>query len=199
MQIRYWAVWLALLSAVLIDAFSQEISQQLERKQAPLFASLHNENRQWTMNHIYVLEDVAAARRYTNQEFADAILEFIKFRWDTALEKSDKTFFLLGYITHTIIDLHWPGRLERNATGQIVRFKTCAELGGSAGIRSEEESPSAVVRNDSTWKQKAVDVGTKLLRTYKEQRPFSEISAYLRGDLLMMEPGREGTLLGEGR
>jgi hypothetical protein len=192
---RHLLLLLGFVAIVPIDAISQEMSPAL--KQAPLFESLHTENRQWTMNHICVLDDIKASRHYTNRDFADAILEFIKFRWDSALSQSEKTFFLLGYTTHTLIDLHWPGRIERSANGQIVRFKTCAELGGPTGIQNEESNPSSSVREDAAWKQKAHEAVVKLLRTYKEGRPFSEISEYLRGGALMIEPGREAMLLGE--
>ena len=193
---RIAAIGLALLLGAPIAGLAQGSAVQSETASKTLFAYLNTKDRAWTMNHLCVLDEVMASGRYTNQNFADAILEFVKFRWDAASSQADKKFFYLGYISHTLTDLHWPGRIERNGAGQIVRFKTCAELGGPGGIKSaEDRAPTGTT--PTGWQNAAVDLGANVLRLNKENRPFEEVAALLRNGVLMIQPGREAQPLGK--
>ena len=181
--------------ALVPSAMAADSAAQAETASKTLFAYLNTKDRAWTMNHLCVLDEVMAAGRYTNRDFADAILEFVKFRWDAASSQADQKFFYLGYITHTLTDLNWPGRIERNEAGQIVRFKTCAELGGPGGIKSAEDRAPAG-GTPTGWQNAAVDLAANVLRLNKEKRPFEEVAALLRNGVLMIQPGREAQPLG---
>lgn len=192
-------VWcLALLPP---SSYADETSVNNTRNATELFKILGNPQKGWTLNHICVLEDIRTTGRFTISDFVEAVLEFARVRWESSKEAvrnqdKGKADFLLGYLSHTIIDLHWPERIERSTDGMIVGFRNCEEFGGGQGIQKEESSPSTAVQNDPVWREAARKAVAEVFKKYKDERPFEEVAFYLRHNVLRIAPGYENKILG---
>lgn len=166
-----------------------------------LFDTLNTPQTSWSMNHICTIDELVLDKGFTNKDFVDAILQFAKVRWNRsrdALKNNDKdnADFLLGYLSHTIIDLHWPGRIIRNQEGLIVGFKKCSDFGGGQALLQQESNPSPEVQNDSAFRQTAKEAVTYLFEKYKSGSQFEEVEERLRNGILRLAPGYEDKLLG---
>lgn len=193
-----WLAWLqqvaragalALACAAPLAASAQALPPAPAASPPTLFEMLQTGGRHWTLTHVCVLPEVAG--RHTNQEFADAIVAFMKARWDRGMESRADLASLVGSVGHAATDLYWPGRVERNARGQIVRFRGCNELGGAPGLRGVEVKPVTSVIGDAEVGRKAADLLLQLRLVYQQQRSFANFVDELRRDALMIEPGRE--------
>lgn len=167
-----------------------------------LFKRLSAPKTTWSMSHICVIDEVAADKKFTNQDFVDAIVLFSKTRWDDsrkALKNNDKetAAFQVELLSHTIIDLHWPDRVRRNQDGMIVGFRKCSEFGGGKEILRQESAPSKAIQNDTAFKKRAMDAAAEVLKKYKDERPFAEVAKFLKAGPLRLAPGYENKLLGE--
>jgi hypothetical protein len=166
-----------------------------------LFKMLSAPKTTWSMSHICVIDEVTVNKKFTNQDFVDAILLFSKTRWDDsrkALKNNDKetAAFQVELLSHTIIDLHWPDRVRRNQDGMIVGFRKCSEFGGGKEIVRQESAPSKGIQNDTAFKKRAMDAVAEVLKKYKDERPFAEVAKFLKAGPLRLAPGYENKLLG---
>lgn len=185
---------LSVLAASACAAFAQATPPAAAAATPALLETLQAGGRHWSLTHVCVLPEVAL--RYTNEDFADAIVAAMTARWERGMENRADAASLVGAVGHAATDLYWPGRVERNARGQIVRFRPCGELGGAEGLRSAEARPVLSVLGDAEVRRKAADLLAGLRLVHRRQRSFADFVDELRRDALMIEPGRERDPLG---
>jgi hypothetical protein len=187
----------ALLSAILQSVrLSDTVRKQTNRQEldsvgfSPLAAMLFTSDVQWVFRHICVPRDHLPVGEFTQGDFAEACIEVDRFYWEASLaakNKGDQTGWTKNFaaITHSIIDLYWPKRVNRNAEGAITSFRDCEELGSLEGMLRAEKSFFGPSRKDLT--QSVGPYLEQVMGKWKDDRPFDEVEAILRSGPLKMD------------
>lgn len=153
-------------------------AQEAVNRDSALVAVLSTPKNQWVLNHICVPLEALPGFGYTNRDFVDAYFSVTKTRWTAALAakaNGDENASMkeLAKILHGMIDAYWPGRLERDASGAIVAFKNCENLGYLPGVLRAEK----LAGPDSATQEKLVELQAAVIKRWMDSRPFDEVKA----------------------
>ena len=153
--------------------------------------ALDDPDAQWVFYHHCVPTKLLEGLGYTQGDFVDAYVVVWKHRWDAALDalarnEQRESMRSLAGILHGMIDAYWPGRIERDADGAIVRFRDCDELGGLQGLLSQERTGRGP---DSATQDLVTAQSARVIRCWKERKPFDEVVPILRGGPMKIGPG----------
>ena len=97
-------------------------------------------------------------------------------------------------ILHSVIDLHWPKRVDRDSSGAITRFRDCDEFGNLQGMLREEKGGGGWT---DALKEQATSQMTQVIRKWKDGRPFQEIADILRAGPMKLSEEHSNAVLGK--
>ncbi len=164
-----------------------------------LAALLGTVEYQWVFNHICVPIRALNGIRYTNSDFVAAYFSVAEARWKASLEAQtsndqDGSMKAVAPILHSVVDLHWPKRVERDDSGAITRFRDCDELGNLQGVLREEKGGSGWT---GPLKEQATSQMTQVIRKWKDGRPFQEVAELLRTGPMKLSEVHSNVVLGK--
>ena len=164
-----------------------------------LAALLGTSEYQWVFNHICVPIRALNGIRYTNGDFVAAYFSVAEARWKASLDAQtrndqDGSMKAVAPILHSVIDLHWPKRVERDSSGAITRFRDCDELGNLQGVLREEKGGGGWT---GALKEQATSQMTQVIRKWKDGRPFQEVADILRAGPMKLSEEHSNAVLGK--
>jgi hypothetical protein len=189
---------LATVAAILLA--SSATAQQPTASARPDLASvLGTPEYQWVFNHICVPIRVLSGAGYTNGDFVTAYLAVAEVRWKASLDAQarkdqDGSMKAVAPILHSVIDLHWPNRVQRNSSGAITRFRDCEELGNLQGMLQEEKAGAGWT---GALKEQATNYLTQVIRKWKDGRSFQEVAEILRSGPMKFSEEHSNVALGQ--
>lgn len=154
---------------------------------------------QWVFHHVCVPIRALNGIRYTNAEFVAAWLSVAKARWTTSLnaqarDDRDGSMKAVAPILHSVIDLHWPERVERDASGAITHFRNCSDLGNLQGVLREEADGGGW---SGPLRERATIEMAQVIRKWKDGRPFQEVADMLLAGPMRLSEAHANATLGE--
>lgn len=160
---------------------------------------LGTSEHQWVFNHICVPIRALNGVRYTNSDFVAAYFSAAEARWKASLDAQtrndqDGSMKAIAPILHSVIDLHWPKRVERNSSGAITRFRDCGEWGNLQGMLQEEKGGDGWT---GALKEQATNYITQVIRKWKDGRPFQEVAEILRAGPIKLSEEHSNAVLGQ--